>query len=171
MQAHNLILGGVEVAFDASHQISQTYETLGGRTLLRTLDGTGVLQRQWVKLRTVIRGEGRLPDGLSGLDYSASLTLSCMAPISLWSATPTGLSLPAARRSDWAPHGYAIVAGRQVATPISIATHAVTFTAVAGATGYVCAYYPSLTVYAEPPRLSFNGRGPAAGWEIVAEET
>jgi hypothetical protein len=169
MNAHNVIIGGVEISFDAAYQLSQTYETLGGRSLRRMLSGAALLQSSWAKRRTVISGQGRLPEGLSGLDYSASMTISCAAPLSLWSAT-TSATLPAARRTDWAPHGYAIVNGRHVATPISIATNAVTFTAVAGASGYVVAYYPSLTVYAEPPRHTFDGRGVAIGWEIVAEE-
>lgn len=168
---HNFILGGVEVAFDAAHQISQTYEALGGRALLRLADGSAVKQQAWgLKWRTVITGQGRLPEGLSGLDYTASMDLYCMAPLSIWHASATGLTLPAARRTDWVPHGYAVVAGRHVRTPISLSTNAVTFTAVAGAAGYVCAYYPKLTVYADPPRLTFAGRGPVAGWELIAEE-
>lgn len=171
MFAHNLILGGVEISFDSAHTLEQTYEPLGGRHLMRLADGSGVLQHAWDgKLRTTIRGNGRLPEGLFNLDYTGSLSLSCMAPVSIWSATTAGPTLPTTRRSDWAPHGYAIVSGRHVATPISIASDVVTFTAVTGATGYVVAYYPTLTVYAEPPRQSFSGRSPGAGWEIIAEE-
>lgn len=169
MLAHNFTLGGVVVSLDASHTLAQTYETLGGRSLRRLLSGAAHLQTTWGKLRTVLTGAGRLPAGLSGLDYTATMTLACAAPLSIWSAT-TSATLPAGRRSDWAPHGYAVVDGRQVPTGISIATNAVTFTAVSGASGYVVVYYPSLTVYAEPPRLSFDARGAVCGWEIVAEE-
>lgn len=171
MFAHNLILGGVEISFDAAHTLEQTYEPLGGRHLMRLSDGSGVLQTAWNgKLRTSIRGSGRLPEGLFGLDYTGSLSLSCMAPVSIWSATTSGPTLPASRRTDWAPHGYAIVGGRHVQTPVSIAANVVTFTAVTGAAGYIVAYYPILTVFAEPPRQNFNGRNPGAGWEIIAEE-
>jgi hypothetical protein len=169
MLAHNLILGSVVVSFDASYALSQTYEMLGGRSLLRMISGAGHLQTHWAKRRTVITGSGRLPAGLDGLDYTASMSLYCAAPLSIFSATPSA-TLPAARRTDWAPHGYAIVDGRQVPTGISIATNAVTFTAVSGASGYVVSYYPILTVYVEPPRLNFDGRGVVCGWEIVAEE-
>ena len=171
MFAHNFILGGVTVAFDAAHQINQDYEPLAGAAVLRLSSGAAVKQTAWDgKLRTTLSGSGRLPPGLDGLDYSASLSLSCMAPRSLWAAATTGLSLPASRRTDWAPHGYAIVNGRQMPTAISIVVNAVTFTAVAGASGYVCAYYPTLTVFASAPRLRFDGRGPVSGWEIIAEE-
>ena len=169
MRAHDIIIGGVVIGFDAAHELSQTYEEIGGRALRRKLDGAAHLQKNWGKLRTVIRGSGRLPEGLSGLDYTSTLTIACMAPRSIWSATTTA-TLPAARRSDWAPHGYAIVSGRHVRTPISISTNTVTFTAVSGASGYVVAYYPSLTCYVEPPRQEFSGRGPAASWALTAEE-
>lgn len=169
MNAHDIIIGGVVIGFDAAHQLSQTYEEIGGRALLRKLDGSALLQRNWGKVRTVISGSGRLPEGLSGLDYTASMSIHCMAPKSIWSATNT-IILPASRRTDWAPHGYAIVSGRHVRTSVSIATNTATLGTVTGASGYVCAYYPILTVYAEPPRTNFDGRGPDAGWQIVAEE-
>lgn len=169
MNAHNLIIGGVVVSYEASHELSQTYETLGGRSLRRMLSGAGHLQTHWAKKRTTISGSGRLPAGLDGLDYTASMSLSCAAPLSIWSAT-TSATLPAARRADFAPRGFAIVNGHQVPTPISIATNAVTFTAVSGASGYVVSYYPTLTIYAEPPRLNFDARDVVIGWEIVAEE-
>lgn len=169
MLLHNIIIGGVEISLDAAHQISQTYETIGGRSQRRMLDGSALLQNNWVRRRTVITGQGRLPEGLSGLDYDTTQVIACMAPLSIWSAT-TNATLPAARRTDWPPHGYAIVSGRQISTPISIAGNAVTFSAVSGASGYVVVYYPSLTCYLSPPRLSFDGRGPVAGWTLEAEE-
>lgn len=166
---HNFILGGVEVSLNAAHQISQTYETLGGRSLRRMLSGDAHLQTAWAKLRTTISGTGRLPEGLSGLDYSGSLSLSCLAPLSIWTAT-TSATLPASRRTDWAPKAYAVVDGLQVPTAMTIATNTATLTAVSGASGYVVAYWPVLTVYAAPPRLSFDGRGPVMNWTIEAEE-
>ena len=169
MLAHNIILGSVVISLDASYSLTQTYETLGGRSLRRMLSGAANLQNNWAKKRTVITGSGRLPAGLDGIDYSASMTLYCAAPLSIFS-TSTSATLPAGRRTDWVPHGYAIVNGRQVPTGISIATNAVTFTSVSGATGYVVVYYPTLTVYVEPPRLSFNARGVVSGWELTAEE-
>jgi hypothetical protein len=169
MNAHNIIINNVEIGFSAAHQLSQTYEPIGGRSLRRMLTGSAILQHHWAKLKTTISGSGRLPEGLAGLDYSASFDIKCMAPRSIWSATTTA-TIPASRRTDWVPHGYAIVSGNHVKTAISIATNTVTFTAVSGASGYVVAYYPILTVFASPPSLTFDGRGPVAGWTIEAEE-
>jgi hypothetical protein len=166
---HNIKIGGVEIGFGAAHQISQEYETLGGRSLRRMMDGAGLLQTQWGKLRTIIRGSGRLPEGLAGLNYAASMTIDCMAPRSIWSANTTVI-IPAGRRTDWPPHAYAIVNVQHVRTAHSISTNTVTCTAVSGASGYIVAYYPSLTMYASPPQTSFEGRGPVAGWTLIAEE-
>lgn len=169
MNAHNIIIGGVEITIDSANQISQSYETLGGRSMRRLLNGAGLLQTQWAKVQTSISGTGRVPPGLDGLDYTTSLSLSCAAPLSIWSAN-TSITLPTSRRTDWAPHAYAIVAGRHVRTSLSIAGNAATLTAVSGAGGYLCAYYPILTVYATPPRHNFNGRGPSVGWTLDCEE-
>lgn len=168
MNAHDCIIGGVRISLDAAHSLSQSYEDLGGRSLRRKLDGAALLQTQWRKTRTVISGSGRLPDGLAGLDYTASLSISCMAPRAVWSANTT-VVIPAARRTDWAPHAYAIVDGRHVRTDMAIVVNTCTLTAVSGAQGYMVAYYPILTCYAEL-RQTFDGRGPSAGWEIIAEE-
>jgi hypothetical protein len=168
MNAHNLIIGGVVIALESSHGLTQTYESIGGRSLRRMLNGNALLQTQWAKQRTIIKGRGRLPPGLDGLDYTSSLTLSCAAPLSIWSAT-TSATLPAARRSDFPPRGFAIVNGRQISTPISIATNTVTFTPVSGATGYVVIYYPTMIVYAEPPSQTFDAREIDFDWTIEAE--
>ena len=170
MAYHDIVIGGVIIGLDAAHDLTQTYEEVGGRTLRRKLDGAALLQRNWGKIRTVISGRGRLPDGLEGLDYTTSMTIDCMAPRSVWGSSTT-IVIPAARRtSGWVPHAYAIVAGQHVRTSLTIATNTCTLTAVTGAQGYLVAYYPSLSMYAEPPRQTFGGRGPSAGWEIVAEE-
>lgn len=168
---HNMIIGGVTIGFNAAHQINQTYETLGGRSLRRMMSGAGQLQTHWSKLRTVISGAGRAPEGLDSLDYSTALTLSCMAPRSAWSAT-TAVTIPAstAYRSDWAPHGYALVNGIMVPTAISIAGTTATCSAVSGASGYVVAWYPVLSCFFSPPSRTFNGRGGNTGWKLVGEE-
>ena len=166
---HDLIIGSVRIGFDAAQQISQTYEPLGGRSMRRKLSGAAHVQSNWSKWRTTINGNGRLPEGLSAIDPAASVSIYCMAPLSI-TETDNSIILPAARRTDWVPHGYAIVDGRMIATPVSIATNTATLTSVSGATHYVCAYYPILTCYVDKPSLDFNGRGPVTGWTLTAEE-
>lgn len=171
MNAHDIKIAGITLAFDSAYQLSQTYETLGGRALLRMLSGAGVLQSHWAKVRTVIRGTGRFPDQLAGVDWSASFSIECAAPLGIHSANTT-VTIPAARRTDWAPFAKALVGGRLVSTPMSIAVNTCTLTAVAGATSYMVYYFPTLTCYAvAPPSRSFDGRTQGNnGWELIAEE-
>ena len=166
---HNIIIGGVVIGFGASHEISQEYETIGGRSFDRMMSGAGFLQTHWSKLKTTIRGSGRLPEGLAGLNYNASMTVDCMAPRSIWSAT-TSVTLPAGRRTDLPPFAYAVVNGRMIKTPVSISTNTATCGTVSGASGYLVAYYPRLTMYVSPPQTSFDGREIVASWTITAEE-
>jgi hypothetical protein len=166
---HDILIGTVRIAFDAAHELTQTYEPLGGRSLRRKLSGAAHVQSNWAKWRTVISGSGRLPEGLGNLDPSASVSIYCMAPMSI-TETDTSILLPSARRTDWAPHAYAIVDGRMVPTGISIATNTATLTTVAGASHYTAVYYPILTCYCDKPTLTFSGRGTVAGWTLTAEE-
>lgn len=167
---HNLIINDLEIApFDAAHRIEQTYEQVESVARHRTLDGTLLQQVAWRKLRTVISGSGRLPDGMEGIDFDSTLTIKCMAPLSISSATRT-ITLPATRRTDWAPVGYAVVGGVLVRTGSTLATNTLTIDAVSGASGYQAIYWPILTCYASPPSRRFSGRGTEAGWTLEAEE-
>lgn len=167
---HNLIINSLEIApFDAAHAIEQTYEPVEAVARHRTLGGTLLQQVAWRKLRTVISGRGRLPDGMEALDFDAALTIQCMAPLAISSAT-AAITLPAARRTDWAPHGYAVVGGVLVRAASSLVGNVLTIATTAGASGYQAVYYPTLTCYASPPSRSFDGRGTEAGWTLTAEE-
>lgn len=171
MNAHDIIIGGLRVAFDSAYQLSQTYEEIGGSTLHRMLDGSGVKQTHWSKLRTVITGAGRYPVGLESLDYSSTITIQCMAPLSLSHASNNVFTLPAARRSDWAPAGFAIVGGRLVRTSCTVVTNTATLGTVSGAQGYQVLYWPTLTVYASRPTQQADGRtGDGRSWTLTAEE-
>jgi len=169
MTPHDIIIGGIRIAFDSAYELTQTYDNLGGVALHRMLDGTGVQQVHWRKLATTITGSGKLPDGLAALNFDSSITILCMAPLGI-STVSNVITLPAARRTDWAPVGYAIVGGRLVRSAVSVSTNTATVTTVSGATAYQVLYWPSLTVLASPPERQFNGRGTVAGWTLRAEE-
>lgn len=169
MTPHDIFIGGLRIAFDSAYELTQTYEPLGGVTLHRMLDGTGAQQVHWRKLATTISGSGKLPDGLAALSFDSSMTILCMAPLAITTVSNV-ITIPAARRTDWPPVGYAIVDGRLVKSSISVATNTATVTTVSGATAYQVLYWPSLTVYARPPERQFNGRGTVAGWTLRAEE-
>jgi hypothetical protein len=170
INAHNVIIGGVEVSFDASHELSQTYEPLSARSVLRMSNGAAHLQTLWTgKLRSTLTGAGRLPDGLSALDYSAPIEIDCLAPRSIWTSS-TSLVLPAARRSDFAPIGWAVKNGNMIRTGVNLSGDVLTFSQVPGSSGYVAGYYPKIQCYATEPVIRFDGRSPMSYWVLTAEE-
>lgn len=170
MLAHSIVIGGVEIGLSLAKNLDQTYEPVdGGRSLRRKLSGAGHLQIAWNKWRTVISGQGRVPPGLDGLDYSVSQSVFCCAPRAIRSAG-TAVTLPAARRTDFPPKAFAVVTDRLIQTGYSLAGDAATLTAVAGASEYITAYYPVMTLYLTPPRTRFDARGMVQGWELIGEE-
>lgn len=166
-----LIIGGVPVSVEASDKISQSYEPIGGVATLRTIAGGAIRQRNWRKLRTTISVPGaRFLPSLQALDQDAPQVIKCLAPRSV-SSTSNAITLPAARRADAAPWGFALQpSGFAVATPGSLAGNVLTLTPVAGATRYMAMYVPELTVLITSLTEHFDVRGAAASWELTAEE-
>ena len=169
MKPHDIIIAGRRISFDASHALNQSYETFGGVTLHRMLDGAGVQQVHWRKVRTVISGSGPKPPGLDGINFDSAITIECAAPLNLSGASNI-FTLPAARRADWAPLGFALVDGTLRAAACSVVGNTATVTTTPGASAYEVSYWPILTVIATPPALDFAARGTVAGWSLTAEE-
>lgn len=165
-------LGGVIVAEKAAGDIEVAFEPFGGSTWppLRMLNGDAVVQQVWQKLRVRVSGGGIVPAGLSGLDYTAQLTLKSSASRAIQSASNV-ITIPAARRVDtgYAPAGFAVVGGRYVPTAIALIGNVATLTAVTGASNYGVIYWPQLIVYA---RFTSNMASASARhtWQIDAEE-
>lgn len=82
------------------------------------------------------------------------------------------ITLPAARRTDAAPYGFAVDAiGLLRPVAVTVAGNVATLGAAAGAVSYQVLYYPLLTVRApQGPRVQYDAAGAAASWEIVFEE-
>lgn len=175
-------LGGVEVAFNSAHSISQSFEPISAEIVHRMSDGSAVKQTAWSgKMRISTRGDGKIPLALLDLDYSGMLVLDCCSPLSVFSAS-TALTLPddwsydgdeyAAWRYDVSLVGHAIVSGmlRQAAIS-SIVDNDVTLTSVSGASGYQLSYWPRYCVFASRPQESGSGRGyPGRSWSLIAEQ-
>lgn len=170
MPSPNLILGGVEVPRAAGLRISQSYEAIGGFTVLRMMSGAALKQTHWVKLRTSIKGDGWIPAGLQGIDYSGPLSLACIGPRAINSSSAE-IILPAARRADAPPFAFAILGNGSLAnTDSSLAGDTLTITPVAGAAGYSAHYFPLLSVIAAAPTENYDASGRLVGWELSAEE-
>ena len=173
------VLGGVVVPVESVLDFTQGYEPLGGTARLRLMSGAAVQQVWWRKLRTTLSGAGWWPSGLEGLDYDSALTLLCAAPRTLLSASNV-IALPAARRTDtgYMPVGHArlpgagteVGGGELVRTVVGVVDHVATLSPVAGATGYQVAYWPALSVLADPPALEADLPGAQHRWTLTAEE-
>lgn len=167
----DLTLDGVRMPLAVAGIISQTYEDFGGFGLLRLGLGAAVHQEVWRKTRTTLSASGLIPPGLASVDWTAAHTLGCVAPRSIQAAGRV-ITLPAARRTDAAPYGFAVDAvGLLRPVAVTVAGNVATLGAAAGAVSYQVLYYPLLTVRApQGPRVEYDAAGAAASWEIVFEE-
>jgi len=168
-----LKLGNLEIPVRSALDIDQSYESIGGETTLRTIDGTGIKQETWRKLRTTISGGGWIPPGLAALDTAASIAVACIAPQGIVADAGRQATLPAARRADAGHTPWAIALmpdGGQQATAIGIVGNVATADAVSGAVGYLVQYFPLVTCWINRPTQSFSRGGGAYRWEIIAEE-
>lgn len=166
-----LTIGGIAISVEQSDAISQTYEAIGGRGTLRTMAGGAVRQRNWSKLKTSVSvGEARLPPALAALDIDTPHVIQCVAPRTVFSAVPA-VALPAARRADVAPYGFALRAdGFMAPVAGTLAGSTLTLAAVDGAVGYSVCYVPELTVLVTSMTERFDYHGAVAGWDLTAEE-
>ena len=165
----DLIIAGVTVPHIAGLELTQTYSGLQGSERLRTMDGTAIQQTRWNgKLATTIRGSGWMPAELGAIDWAVPVELRCIAPRAVASQSNV-IALPAARRSDEEPIGYALTGSGWVQTGIAVASDVATLVAVAGATAYRVHYLPQLQVFANPVSESGDLAGGNFGWSLEAE--
>lgn len=164
----DLIVSGLVIPLEALGDHSQSYELTGGRSRLRMMDGSQVAQTRWAKLSTTLRASGWAPSGLAGMDPSTPVTLACVAPRAI-AAAGNVIALPAARRSDTAPIGQAIVAGQLVATALALVGDVATLAIVPGASGYRALYWPLITAYVEVTD-DVDLSAAQFGWALTAEE-
>ena len=167
----DLSIDSVRFPVQVAGEISQDYEFFGGFSLLRLGAGAAVHQETWRKTRTTLSATGLVPPGLAGVDWSTSHLLGCVAPRSIQAASPV-IALPAARRSDAAPYGFAVVEnGLLRSVAVSLAGDVATLGPVAGALSYQVLWYPLLTVRAPAGvRASYDAAGAVASWELACEE-
>lgn len=167
----SLILAGVAIPLHASLQLRQVYEPIGGSSVLRMQSGKGLKQTHWRKLRTTLQGQGWIPPGLAGIDYSQPMIMSCIAPRAVTRGS-TVIDIPADRRGDtgYEPAGWAQVGDAWVSTPLVMNGDQATLTAVSGADLYMVMYYPQITVLTDGPQEDDTIDTAAYSWSLAAEE-
>lgn len=166
-----LVIAGIRLPYE-SYPASQSYAPLeDGSILHRTLNGTGIKQTHFSKLVTTIEGDGFTPAPLDGVDWSAAVSISCIKPMVLNSASNVA-TLPAARRSDLTDNvlARALVDGYEVATPVNVVGNTATATVVAGASAYRFWYFPVLSCFSRGPQRSLGIENAAWRWSLTAEE-
>lgn len=165
-----IIIAGISIAPVAGFEVRQTLDPIEAKTILRTLNGTGIQQSRWKKLQSTITGSGWLPDGLDALNTDNAVAVSCIEPLSVASAS-NGITIPRTFRTDspYAPQGAAIVDGQLISTPVSLAGAVATLTAVPGATQYHVVYYPIITGFVSI-RRQFDDAQQTHNWTIEVVE-
>lgn len=169
-----LKIGAHYVPTLAALELEQSYEPIGGESIFRTMNGTGLKQTTWRKTRVTTSGSGWLPAALETLDTTQPHVLACVTPRAVPAVFATRqATLPAARRSDagHTPWGIAILAdGNAVKTAATLAGDVATLTAVSGAVDYHVMYLPQLTVWASRPTDTGNRGDATYRWELICEE-
>lgn len=162
----SLKIGSLEIPYQSGFDIRQSYEDIGAKTLLRTKNGSAILQSRWQKLSSQISGSGWLPDGMDGLDTTVSIAVSCIGTLSK-QETDTAITIPRAFRTDgdYAPQGAAFINGELVPTAISLIGSNATLTTVSGATFYAVIYVPIITGFITVSR-QFDEAANLSSWTI-----
>lgn len=164
-----VMLGGISIVPHAG-LAEQSEEPIGGESLLRLSDGAGVPMRHWVKMAGTISGQGLMPAGLDGLDFSQPLELRTTQVNSMQSAGLVFV-LPGTPRPDHLPWALARVDGVwQLATcslDVDAGVATVTVDAVADADLYQAWWMPVYAVWAKRPPKS---QSTAHSWSIPWEE-
>lgn len=169
------ILANLQMVFENHLELSQSYNIEQAARVTRHADGSARKQTAWGgKLKTTLSGSGWIPPGLSMLDYSASMEMSCIAPRGV-TGTSNAITIPAARRADagFEPWAIAHVDGARVDTVIESidGSDLATLTAVSGASHYTVFYYPKITVFADPPtQQEHDVMADNFRWQLEARE-
>lgn len=139
---------------------SQDISPVGGYSVLRMLDGTGLKQQNWLKNQVSISGSGGIPAGMGDLNYSLPITLKCGAPRSIKRPT-NSFTLPSHRTdTGYEPYVLKLVDGFWVSV-----------NALGTPSEYMTIYYPELTCFFEPPKegYAWDASSPAS-WSLSGEE-
>lgn len=169
----DLKIGSITLPRLSALDLEQTYEILGGESILRTISGTGIKQSTWSKLRTTISGGGWIPPSIAALDASTQQTVSCFVPRAIPCNGSRQATIPAARRSDtgYTPWAIALMSdGRPVDTSVSLVGNVATAAEVVGAVSYQVNYMPEITAWVSRPSESGNRADASYRWEIIVEE-
>jgi hypothetical protein len=171
MTIPTLTLGGVPLVLHSGAP-EFSVEGLAGTARPRMSDGALVQMTHWSgKASGTISGQGWMPPGLDGLDYTQPLELLSAQQESI-TGTALVVVLTSQVRPDHAPWAQALVGEQWVPTPCALNGDVVTTTAVAGATLYTVSWFPMFSVFASKPSkgLSVGNAAAPHSWSITWEQ-
>lgn len=169
MSIPRIMLGGIEIPLHAGAPVETLEPLPGGSNLLRMSDGSAVKQTNWQKMQGTISGQGWMPAGLDGLDYSLPLELR-LTKVQAMAGTGLVFTLIGTPRPDVPAWGLALVGRDWVRTPCSVVGGVATLTAVAGATQYRACWMPVFSVFCERPTENQDASGNAHSWQTTWQE-
>ena len=168
MSKPRIMLAGVEIVLHSGAPV-ETLEPIGGSSVLRMSDGAGVKQQHWKRMAGTISGEGWMPPGLDGLDYSVPLELRSTKVQSISGPGLVHL-LPGTPRPDYPAYGLALVGREWVGTACEVVDGVATLSAVPGATLYRVCWLPVFSVFVDRPSESQSGAAASHSWSLSWEE-
>lgn len=169
MSLPRLMLGGVPIVLHAGAP-ELTVDGLAGSATVRMSDGAAVKMTHWSgKAAGTISGQGWMPPGLDGLDYSQELELRSTQHESI-TGPALSVALTSAPRPDHAAWALALVGRDWVPTACVVAAGIATATPVPGATLYTFCWFPVYQVFAAKPGKSQSSGTATHGWSIAWEE-
>lgn len=160
-----LMLGGIEIPPHAG-AVELSDEEIGGEASLRLSDGTLVTMSRWKKAAGTVSGQGLMPPGLDGLDFTAHHEFRSTQVSTAQSASLV-FNLTSTPRPDKAPWAFARIGNQWQPTPCSAVDRVVTVTPVAGASVYQVWWMAVYQVKATRPR---KNQSTAHGWSFSWEE-
>jgi hypothetical protein len=161
-----ITLGGVPIVLHAGAP-TESIEPIGGYSVLRMSDGAGIKQQHWERMSGSISGEGWMPPGLAGLDYSGPLELRSTQVQNMVGAG-LAFELTGTPRPDVAPWGHALVGDQWLRTACTYEDGVATLAAVPGATLYQACWMPVFSVFCSRPAQGQGGG--SHSWSISWEE-
>lgn len=170
MSFPHLMLGGVPIVLHAGAP-DLSAEGVEGASTVRMSQGALVKMTHWTgKARGSISGNGWMPPGLDGLDYSQELELRSTQPETV--TTPAySAALSSEPRPDYAPWALALLGREWVRTACSYTAGVATAAPVPGATLYAFYWLPVYQVFATKPAKGLSTSEAAHSWTLAWEQS
>lgn len=169
MSIPRIMLDGVEIVLHSGAPTESLEPIAAGSNTLRMSDGAAVRQTHWQKMSGTISGQGWMPSGLDGLDYSLPLELR-LTKLQAMAGAGLSYTLTGTPRPDVPAWGLALVGRDWVRTACSVVDGVAILTAVAGATQYRACWMPVFSVFCARPTESQDASGNTHSWQLNWEE-